>query len=367
MQRHPFDPVSAALGILAIAAGLLVALGEAVDCQTDGRWWLAGRRRAGRPGDHPLASPAAADGDPGEPPVDGDVMPARLVPTWTAGPLLRLDRLTKRYPGVHRARRPHGGRATRADRPRRCQRRRQDDDVPPAARPGPPDRGQRRGVRHRRRRRPDRRAHPPRVHARARLPAARPERRRRRRHVRRAERAPGPGRSAAGVGHPRPRRPRRGPVPPDRRVLDRHAPAHEARPGARRRPGARAARRADGRARPARPGGDAGPRRPARHVRDLGADGDPPARRRAAGVRPRADDRRRPARRVRRHRLAARAHRPGDRRRRRRRRACSSAALAGCADRRPSSRGSSRSRSTATTTSTRCATSSPTSACRCTA
>ena len=49
---------------------------------------------------------------------------------------------------------------------------------------------------------------------------------------------PAAGGPPAGVGHPRPRRSRRGPLPPDRRLLHRHAPAHEAGPGARRRPGA---------------------------------------------------------------------------------------------------------------------------------
>ena len=51
-------------------------------------------------------------------------------------------------------------------------------------------------------------------------------------------------------------------------------------------------------------------------VRHLRVDGHAPARRRAAGVRPRRDDRRRPARRLRRDRLAARAHRHRHRRRR---------------------------------------------------
>ena len=41
MQRHPFDPVSALLGVLAVVAGLLVALGEAADLETSGPWWLA--------------------------------------------------------------------------------------------------------------------------------------------------------------------------------------------------------------------------------------------------------------------------------------------------------------------------------------
>ncbi len=151
--------------------------------------------------------------------------------------------------------------------------------------------------------RSDRRAGPARLHARARLPAARPDRGRRRVDVRRAEWPAGTRRAPTGVRHPRPRRARRGTVPADQRVLDRHAPAHEARPGARRRSGAGAARRTDRRPRSARPRGDARARRPPRHVRHLGADGDPPARRRAAGVRPRGDDRRRQARRLRRHRL----------------------------------------------------------------
>jgi len=72
MQRHPFDPVAAALGILAIAAGLLVALGEAVDLQTDGRWWLAGAAVLVGLAIIPWRRPAAPDGDPGEPPVDGE-------------------------------------------------------------------------------------------------------------------------------------------------------------------------------------------------------------------------------------------------------------------------------------------------------
>ena len=41
MHRHPFDPVSAVLGILAVAVGLLVALGELVDLDAAGPWWLA--------------------------------------------------------------------------------------------------------------------------------------------------------------------------------------------------------------------------------------------------------------------------------------------------------------------------------------
>jgi hypothetical protein len=41
VRRHPFDPISAALGILAVTAGLLVALGEVADVDTGGPWWAA--------------------------------------------------------------------------------------------------------------------------------------------------------------------------------------------------------------------------------------------------------------------------------------------------------------------------------------
>jgi len=41
VHRHPFDPVSAVLGILAVAVGLLVALGELVDLDAAGPWWVA--------------------------------------------------------------------------------------------------------------------------------------------------------------------------------------------------------------------------------------------------------------------------------------------------------------------------------------
>lgn len=40
MARHPFDPVSAVLGIITVVGGLLVALGEAADVDTTGSWWL---------------------------------------------------------------------------------------------------------------------------------------------------------------------------------------------------------------------------------------------------------------------------------------------------------------------------------------
>jgi hypothetical protein len=41
MRRHPLDPVSAALGILTVTAGLLVMLGESADIDTSGGWWIA--------------------------------------------------------------------------------------------------------------------------------------------------------------------------------------------------------------------------------------------------------------------------------------------------------------------------------------
>ena len=41
MRRHPFDALSAALGVLAVLGGSLVVLGEAVDLDTGGPWWLA--------------------------------------------------------------------------------------------------------------------------------------------------------------------------------------------------------------------------------------------------------------------------------------------------------------------------------------
>jgi len=41
MRRHPFDPVSAALGVLALAAGLLVLLGDAAAVDTRGGGWIA--------------------------------------------------------------------------------------------------------------------------------------------------------------------------------------------------------------------------------------------------------------------------------------------------------------------------------------
>lgn len=41
MQRHPFDLVSAALGVLAVALGVLVLSGELGEFDTEGAWWLA--------------------------------------------------------------------------------------------------------------------------------------------------------------------------------------------------------------------------------------------------------------------------------------------------------------------------------------
>ena len=41
MQRHRFDPVSAVLGVLAVALGVLVLTGELDAFDTEGGWWLA--------------------------------------------------------------------------------------------------------------------------------------------------------------------------------------------------------------------------------------------------------------------------------------------------------------------------------------
>jgi len=41
VQRHPFDPVSAVLGVLAIALGILVATRSLGGFDTAGGWWLA--------------------------------------------------------------------------------------------------------------------------------------------------------------------------------------------------------------------------------------------------------------------------------------------------------------------------------------
>lgn len=41
MRRHPFDPLSAALGILAIALGVLVATAELDELGSDAGAWIA--------------------------------------------------------------------------------------------------------------------------------------------------------------------------------------------------------------------------------------------------------------------------------------------------------------------------------------
>ena len=41
MQRHPIDPASAALGVLAVALGILVATRSLGGFDTGGGWWLA--------------------------------------------------------------------------------------------------------------------------------------------------------------------------------------------------------------------------------------------------------------------------------------------------------------------------------------
>jgi hypothetical protein len=40
MRRHPFDPVSAALGIVAVTAGLLALFGDAADIGTRNGQWI---------------------------------------------------------------------------------------------------------------------------------------------------------------------------------------------------------------------------------------------------------------------------------------------------------------------------------------
>ena len=40
MSRHVFDPVSAVLGVLAVVAGLLVAIGQAVDLDINTAWLI---------------------------------------------------------------------------------------------------------------------------------------------------------------------------------------------------------------------------------------------------------------------------------------------------------------------------------------
>src|SRR6187549_1855973 len=41
MQRHPFDPISAVLGALAVTAGVLVAARAVGDVDGGGGWWFA--------------------------------------------------------------------------------------------------------------------------------------------------------------------------------------------------------------------------------------------------------------------------------------------------------------------------------------
>ena len=41
MTRHPFDPVSAVLGVLALAVGVTVMVGGASTFAGGGGWWLA--------------------------------------------------------------------------------------------------------------------------------------------------------------------------------------------------------------------------------------------------------------------------------------------------------------------------------------
>jgi hypothetical protein len=41
VQRHPFDPISAVFGVLAVALGILVATRSLGGFDTAGGWWLA--------------------------------------------------------------------------------------------------------------------------------------------------------------------------------------------------------------------------------------------------------------------------------------------------------------------------------------
>ena len=41
MQRHPFDVVSAAVGVLVVALGIVVMTGEIGAFDADGGWWIA--------------------------------------------------------------------------------------------------------------------------------------------------------------------------------------------------------------------------------------------------------------------------------------------------------------------------------------
>ena len=131
----------------------------------------------------------------------------------------------------------------------------------------------------------------------SRLPAARHDRDRLRRATWRAcpacPRAAARERTAEVLRHVGPVR---GALPADRRLLDRHEAAGQARPGARPRPAAAAPRRADQRPRPGRPRRDARAGPADRHrVRDRRHRRQPPARRDRAGLRLPRRDRCRPA------------------------------------------------------------------------
>jgi RsiW-degrading membrane proteinase PrsW (M82 family) len=41
VTRHPFDPVSAVLGIVTVTVGLLVVAGAGRDLGSGGPWWMA--------------------------------------------------------------------------------------------------------------------------------------------------------------------------------------------------------------------------------------------------------------------------------------------------------------------------------------
>ena len=178
----------------------------------------------------------------------GSTMPSTQAPA-----VIETRALTKVYPGNVTALDgltvDVGARRHRAGRRERCG---QIDPDKDPARPHPADQGPGQGARPRLRdqRRDDQ--DPDRLHAGARLPAARRDRHR-------VRHPPGPDVRAAADGGQgargrvaAPRRAARGAVPPDRHVLHRHEAAGQAGPGAGRRPAAAAARRADQRPRPGR-------------------------------------------------------------------------------------------------------------------
>ena len=123
------------------------------------------------------------------------------------------------------------------------------------------------------------------LHARARLPSA-GRGRHRVRHPHGPRLGPAPhGGARADRGSAAARRAVRRALPPDRRLLHGYEAASQAGPGPGPRPQAAAARRADQRPGPHRPGRDAGPDQAHRHrLRDLGRGGVPPARRDRAGL-----------------------------------------------------------------------------------